>query len=243
MCATLGSERVEGLLHLGPRPTFAGSPPAIELFLIDFDRDLYGERVIVDVLHRLRGVRSFASGDDLVAQIAAGPGGRPGLLQGTADMSSRPTKQTGHPWLIALVVTAASRHRLSPSRSLPISEEAGECTVQLREILRLGAPGDPGTIGSRPEITRTAEGDYLHRGERGEPRRTSRLRLGGGVPAYLRRNGDGPGEYPRAGAHPSRIRWQPADPRPGQPPASPTCHRMGNLLKRRISEACTDSIS
>ncbi len=67
--ATLGSERLEGLLHLGPRPTFAGSPPAIELFLIDFDREIYGERVVVDVLHRLRGVRSFASGDDLVAQM------------------------------------------------------------------------------------------------------------------------------------------------------------------------------
>lgn len=67
--ATLGSERADGLLHLGARPTFAGSPPAIELFLIDFERDIYGERVIVDVLHRLREVRTFASGDDLAAQM------------------------------------------------------------------------------------------------------------------------------------------------------------------------------
>ncbi|WP_420616835.1 bifunctional riboflavin kinase/FAD synthetase [Candidatus Palauibacter sp.] len=67
--ATLGSERADGLLHLGARPTFAGSPPAIELFLIDFERDIYGERVIVDVLHRLREVRTFPSGDDLAAQM------------------------------------------------------------------------------------------------------------------------------------------------------------------------------
>lgn len=67
--ATLGRERTDGLLHLGPRPTFAGSPPAIELFLIDFERDIYGEHVIVDVLHRLREVRTFHSGDDLVAQM------------------------------------------------------------------------------------------------------------------------------------------------------------------------------
>ncbi|MDE2663951.1 MAG: bifunctional riboflavin kinase/FAD synthetase [Gemmatimonadota bacterium] len=67
--ATLGSERVDGLLHLGPRPTFADAPPAIELFLIDFDRDIYGERVIVDVLHRLREVRAYESGDDLAAQM------------------------------------------------------------------------------------------------------------------------------------------------------------------------------
>lgn len=67
--ATLGSERADGLLHLGARPTFAGSPPAIEVFLIDFERDIYGQRVIVDVLHRLREVRTFASGDDLAAQM------------------------------------------------------------------------------------------------------------------------------------------------------------------------------
>jgi len=67
--ATLGSEQVDGLLHLGPRPTFADAPPAIELFLIDFERDIYGEPVIVDVLHRLREVRGFESGDDLAAQM------------------------------------------------------------------------------------------------------------------------------------------------------------------------------
>ncbi|MYC88169.1 MAG: bifunctional riboflavin kinase/FAD synthetase [Gemmatimonadales bacterium] len=67
--ATLGAERVDGLLHLGPRPTFAGSSPAIELFLIDFERDIYGEHVIVDVLHRLREVRAYESGDDLAAQM------------------------------------------------------------------------------------------------------------------------------------------------------------------------------
>jgi len=67
--ATLGSEQVDGLLHLGPRPTFVGSPPAIEVFFIDFERDIYGEQVVVDVLHRLREVRSFYSGDDLAAQM------------------------------------------------------------------------------------------------------------------------------------------------------------------------------
>ncbi len=67
--AWLGTGGVDGLLHLGPRPTFAGSPPAVELFLIDFEDDIYGERVVVDVLHRLREVRSFYSGDDLVAQM------------------------------------------------------------------------------------------------------------------------------------------------------------------------------
>lgn len=69
--ASLGTELLQGLLHLGPRPTFAGSPPTIELFLFDFDRDIYGERVVVEFLTRLREVRPFASAADLVEQMRA----------------------------------------------------------------------------------------------------------------------------------------------------------------------------
>jgi riboflavin kinase/FMN adenylyltransferase len=58
-----------GLLHLGPRPTFRGSPPSVELHLLDFDGDLYDERVRVEVLRRLRDVRPFDSPDRLVEQM------------------------------------------------------------------------------------------------------------------------------------------------------------------------------
>ena len=67
--ASVGTELREGLLHLGPRPTFAGSPPTIELFLIDFERDIYGERVVVEFLHRLREVRPFATQAGLIEQM------------------------------------------------------------------------------------------------------------------------------------------------------------------------------
>jgi riboflavin kinase/FMN adenylyltransferase len=67
--ASLRTEILEGLLHLGPRPTFAGSPPSIELYLMDFDRDIYGEEVQVDFVARLRDVAPFASAADLVAQM------------------------------------------------------------------------------------------------------------------------------------------------------------------------------
>jgi riboflavin kinase/FMN adenylyltransferase len=67
--ASLRDDICNGLLHLGPRPTFAGSPPSIELYLLDFDRDIYGERVQVDFLTRLRGVEPFASAADLVEQM------------------------------------------------------------------------------------------------------------------------------------------------------------------------------
>lgn len=58
-----------GALHLGPRPTFKGSPPSIELHLIDFEGDIYGEEVRVDFVEQLRGVEPFTTVDALVAQI------------------------------------------------------------------------------------------------------------------------------------------------------------------------------
>ncbi len=67
--ASLRTDIRDGLLHLGPRPTFAGSPPSIELFILDFDRDIYGETVRVEFLKRLRDVRPFSSADALVQQM------------------------------------------------------------------------------------------------------------------------------------------------------------------------------
>lgn len=67
--ASLHTEIRQGLLHLGPRPTFPGSPPSVELYLLDFDRDIYGETVRVDLLQRLRDVRSFETAEALVEQM------------------------------------------------------------------------------------------------------------------------------------------------------------------------------
>ena len=58
-----------GALHLGPRPTFQGSPPSIELYLLDFDGEIYGEEVRVDFFRFLRPVRAFGSVASLVRQM------------------------------------------------------------------------------------------------------------------------------------------------------------------------------
>jgi len=58
-----------GALHLGPRPTFQGSPPTIELHLLDYEGNLYGEEVRVDFVDRLREVRPFDSVAGLVEQM------------------------------------------------------------------------------------------------------------------------------------------------------------------------------
>lgn len=58
-----------GALHMGPRPTFRGSPPTIELHLLDFEGNLYGEEVRVDFVERLRDVQPFDSVASLVDQM------------------------------------------------------------------------------------------------------------------------------------------------------------------------------
>lgn len=58
-----------GALHLGPRPTFPGALPSVEVHLLDVDLNLYGERLRVDFIDRIRGVESFDSSDALVKQM------------------------------------------------------------------------------------------------------------------------------------------------------------------------------
>ena len=59
----------DGAIHVGPRPTFTGSRPTIELHLLDFDEEIYGEEVRVEFIRHLRPVRPFASASALVEQL------------------------------------------------------------------------------------------------------------------------------------------------------------------------------
>jgi riboflavin kinase / FMN adenylyltransferase len=56
---------------IGVNPHYGGSERRIEAFLLDFEGDLYGSRLRVEVWERLREERAFSSEEDLVAQIAA----------------------------------------------------------------------------------------------------------------------------------------------------------------------------
>jgi riboflavin kinase / FMN adenylyltransferase len=57
-----------GVLHLGPRPTFPGAAPSVELHLLDFDagQDLYGRTVRVDFCARIRGIERYGSAQELI---------------------------------------------------------------------------------------------------------------------------------------------------------------------------------
>lgn len=61
-----------GVANVGVRPTVkAGEPhPSVEVFLFDFDADLYGARLRVHLIERLRPEQKFTGLDALKAQIA-----------------------------------------------------------------------------------------------------------------------------------------------------------------------------
>lgn len=139
-------------------------------------------------------------------------------------MRRTPMVRPGNPWRLALAACAAMPSPTLAQSLIPIGAGPGACAVELREILRLGAPGDPGTIGSRPEITRTAAGRFVvasveNRGQ---------LLVFDSNGAFLEafgRNGDAPGEY----RVPGRVR-----------PGSDGDLRILDLVNRRITHLSAD---
>jgi riboflavin kinase / FMN adenylyltransferase len=69
--AALGDHFADGVLHLGPRPTFAGMPPSIELHLFDYSGNLYGRRIRVEFHGRVRDIARFDSADALIRAMEA----------------------------------------------------------------------------------------------------------------------------------------------------------------------------
>ena len=60
---------VAGVGSVGTLPTFDLINPLLEVFLFDFDRDIYGEYIHVDFIEFLRDEEKFASVEELVAQM------------------------------------------------------------------------------------------------------------------------------------------------------------------------------
>jgi riboflavin kinase / FMN adenylyltransferase len=65
----VGHQRVPGVANIGTNPTFAGPRRTIEAHLFDFSADLYGQRLRVAFVERLREERKFPSVQELVRQI------------------------------------------------------------------------------------------------------------------------------------------------------------------------------
>ena len=62
-------ERLMAATSIGTNPTFNGRERRVEAYVLDFDGDLYGERLALDFVDRLREMRRYDGIDPLIAQI------------------------------------------------------------------------------------------------------------------------------------------------------------------------------
>lgn len=59
----------EGVASFGRRPTFDNGAPLLEVYLFDFNGDLYGKSLIVEFVDWLRGEEKFESAEALIARM------------------------------------------------------------------------------------------------------------------------------------------------------------------------------
>ena len=69
--SNLSNRVVYGMMNIGTKPTFDASMPSIEVHFFDWNGDLYGQAVQVELLKWVREERKFSSVEELQTQIQA----------------------------------------------------------------------------------------------------------------------------------------------------------------------------
>jgi riboflavin kinase/FMN adenylyltransferase len=64
-----GARRLSGVVNVGLNPTFGDGRRSVEAHIFDFDEEIYGRRIEIMFVERLRGEVKFPNVDALVAQI------------------------------------------------------------------------------------------------------------------------------------------------------------------------------
>lgn len=65
-----GTDRMlPGMMNIGTRPTFDGTRQTLEVHLLDFQGNLYGQQLLVAFVRRVRAERKFASPHELARQL------------------------------------------------------------------------------------------------------------------------------------------------------------------------------
>lgn len=67
--ALISSQRWKALVNIGNNPTFSNQVRRVEVFILDFQGDLYDQEISVEFCKRLRGEVAFANVQDLKARI------------------------------------------------------------------------------------------------------------------------------------------------------------------------------
>lgn len=67
--STIANQEVYGMMNIGNRPTVNGEHQTIEVHFFDFDSDLYGKELTVELLYYLRAEQKFDSVTSLINQL------------------------------------------------------------------------------------------------------------------------------------------------------------------------------
>jgi riboflavin kinase / FMN adenylyltransferase len=65
----VGDQAHDAVVYVGSRPVYDGKRVILEVHLLDFDDDLYGRHLQVELLEKLRGEGNFSSEEELVQQV------------------------------------------------------------------------------------------------------------------------------------------------------------------------------
>ncbi|MBT8187213.1 MAG: bifunctional riboflavin kinase/FAD synthetase [Croceitalea sp.] len=80
--STLNQNTVHGMMNIGVNPTVDGKARSIEVHFFDFDKNLYNEKIQVQLVRKLRDEHKFDSIEDLQKQLMADKANAQGLRPG-----------------------------------------------------------------------------------------------------------------------------------------------------------------
>jgi riboflavin kinase/FMN adenylyltransferase len=63
------NKTVFGMMNIGNRPTVNGNHQTIEVHFFDFNKDLYGKKLTIELIYFLRDEKKFGSIDLLIHQL------------------------------------------------------------------------------------------------------------------------------------------------------------------------------
>jgi len=81
--AYIEDKSYSAMTNIGSRPTFGGGKQLIEVYLLDYNGDLYGHELAIDIIERLRDEKKFDTAEQLKEQIAED------IKQGKAMLKTR----------------------------------------------------------------------------------------------------------------------------------------------------------
>jgi len=63
------NEQLKGMLYIGNRPTLSGTNRSIEVNIFDFDKNIYGEQLSLQLIKKTRADKAFSSIQEMTAAI------------------------------------------------------------------------------------------------------------------------------------------------------------------------------